>query len=368
MYLISNIMRLKNYYLVLGVLVAIVLLFACRKKDSDPQGNDWGPYNPTPYTIDVPEGFPEPVIPEFNKMTVEGVNLGRYLYYDNILSSNGLSCNSCHIRSLSFSKQLFVTLAGETKSIPPHVNLAWNPDFNWTGSEPVLDNLCLGDFEPEFFNTNKDSLFSRLSKSSIYPEKFYKAFGIEDINKLSYAELKQKIVYAISQFMRTMVSSNSKYNKFIHHQAMMTPSEIRGFNIFFTEKGDCFHCHGGDLTTDNSFHNTGLDANPTSFNMGRYNYTGNPNDIGKFSTPTLINIELTAPYMHDGRFQTLEEVIEFYNSGVHNTSPNIDPIMTKPGKEYGLGLTPMEKADLLNFLKTFTDTSFINNPAYFNPL
>ena len=136
--------------------------------------------------------------------------------------------------------------------------------------------------------------------------------------------------------------------------------------IFMTERGDCFHCHGNPLFTSNDFRNNGLDCTPQGANSGRYLVTGNANDIGKFSVPTLRNVELTAPYMHDGRYATLEEVVEFYNSGVCMTSPNIDPIMTKPAKEYGLNLWPWEKEDLVNFLKTLTDTTFINNPDYRN--
>jgi cytochrome c peroxidase len=119
--------------------------------------------------------------------------------------------------------------------------------------------------------------------------------------------------------------------------------------------------------TSNTFNNTGLDSVPTGGNLGRYLYTHNEYDKGKFSAPTLRNVELTAPYMHDGRFKTLEEVVEFYNSGVRVNSPNIDPLMTKPAKKYGLGLTTTQKANLVKFLKTLTDTSFINNPDFQSP-
>jgi cytochrome c peroxidase len=339
-----------------------LLLLSCRKEKVYTDD-----YTASPYILHVPAGFPQPVIPEYNQLTVEGVELGHRLYYDNILSSNGLSCSSCHRADQSFSTPLFHAQNGAVKSVPPHVNLAWDLSYNWNGSEPWLDYLCLGDFEPEFFNTNKDSLYARLIRHADYPKMFYRAFGISDISSLSYQDLKLKIVFAISQFMRTMISDQSAFDKYRRLEQMLSPAQYRGYILFSTEKGDCFHCHGSPLMTDNLYHNTGLDSIPSGFNAGRYNVTGNVHDMGKFSTPTLRNVELTAPYMHDGRFATLEEVIEFYNSGVYQGSPNIDPIMTKPGKETGLHLTDAEKADLVEFLKSLTDTAFIHNSAFGNP-
>jgi cytochrome c peroxidase len=138
---------------------------------------------------------------------------------------------------------------------------------------------------------------------------------------------------------------------------------MNGYLLFNTERGDCFHCHSTPLFTDNTFRNIGLDSVFTTVNSGRYKITHDPQDKGKFKVPTLRNIELSAPYMHDGRFKTLEEVVEHYNSGV-KLSETIDPIMTKAGKEYGLKLTVQEKTDLVNFLKTFTDYTFISNKAF----
>jgi cytochrome c peroxidase len=348
--------KLKPLYL----LVTILLIVSCKKEKDDPAS-----YTATPLSIQVPQYFPVPVIPDYNKLTVEGIRLGRKLYFDPILSTNGLSCSSCHDRTKSFSIPTFTALTGQVKSVPPHVNLAWNTEYNWNGSEPVLDRLCLGDFEPEFFNTSMPLLVSNLEQHAEYPRLFKEAFDLNQISSLSYGDLKLKIVYAISQFMRTMVSSDSKFDRFMRHEVNLTQEELDGFILFTTEKGDCFHCHGYPLMTNNLFINNGLDSLPSGFNQGRFFVTGNPNDVGKFSTPTLRNVELTAPYMHDGRFSTLEDVIEFYNSGVHLNSPNIDPIMTKAAKQSGLNLTVYEKNSLVAFLKTLTDTVFINNPAYY---
>ena len=163
-----------------------------------------------------------------------------------------------------------------------------------------------------------------------------------------------------------MISSNSLCDRFFQHTANLNSSQVNGLVIFTTEKGDCFHCHSLGLFTDDKFHNNGIDSIFSGDNLGRYNITLNNNDIGLFKTPTLRNIELTSPYMHDGRYQTLEQVVEFYNSGVKH-SPTLDPIMTKPSKIYGLGLTQTEKQDLVAFLKTLTDTIFIHNPLLQKP-
>lgn len=344
-------------------LVCLAIIIAnCKKEEGKPET-----YVATPYSLTVPQNFPQPIIPPENPLTVEGIKLGRMFYYDPILSTNGLSCNSCHIQSKSYSSPLFTTSSLEKISVPPHINLAWNNNYNWNGSEPVLDRLCLGDFGPEFFNTNMPLLVQKLKAHPTYPTLFKQAFNIDDIEQLSHNELQLKIVYSISQFMRTMISYNSKFDKMIRHETMLSPQEYDGFETFYTERGDCFHCHGYPLLTSNDFKNNGLDSSYASINFGRYKVSFDSSDIGKFSTPTLRNIELTAPYMHDGRFETLEEVVEFYNSGVHWASPNIDALMTKPAKQYGLNLTATQKANLVLFLKTFTDSTYINNPDYQSP-
>ncbi len=162
-----------------------------------------------------------------------------------------------------------------------------------------------------------------------------------------------------------MISYNSKLDKRLRNEISLTPSELNGFVIYVTERGDCFHCHNidaGRLMTDNLFHNNGLDSVFTD--LGRGAITGNAFDYGKFLTPTLRNIALTAPYMHDGRFQTLEEVVEHYNSG-GKASATVDPLMKHVGT--GLNLSNQEKADLVAFLKTMTDTSFINDTRFRSP-
>lgn len=298
-------------------------------------------------TLEIPNNFPVMILNPDNPLSIEGIELGRELYYDPILSNTGESCSSCHLQSNSFSHPVANSL--------PHVNLAWHTSFLWNGGvEGTLEDAMRFEVE-EFFSTS----ISNLQQHANYPAKFKKVFGTSSISS-------ENIAYALAQFIRSMISSESRFDKYLKGEITLTASEMNGLDIFLTERGDCFHCHSVGLLTDNSFHNTGLDAVFTSSNWGRYEITNNPSDIGKYKTPTLRNIELTAPYMHDGRFSSLEEAVEFYNSGVHITEYT-DPIMTKPGKEFGLQLSAQDKADLIIFLKALTDTSFINNPDYSHP-
>ena len=358
----------KTLYLsfALMLLIAGISSVSC-KKDAEETPTPETPYTPTPYTLRVPTGWTTPVIPDFNPTTVVGIRLGRMLFYDDILSMNGRSCSSCHHPDKSYSTPLFITSGGESISVPPLINLAWNTDFEWYGQVAHMDHVPLGDFTPEFFDPNMDTIVARIKAHPLYPRYFYEAFNVKDVGAISSDELKLKASYAIIQFVRTIISDSSKYDRVMRHQTAFTPEEMHGSTIYYTEAGDCFHCHGTPLLTNNVMTNNGLDTVFTGENRGFINVTGRPTDLGKFSAPTLRNIELTAPYMHDGRFQTLEEVIEFYNSGVHWNSPNIDPIMTKPFKEYGLMLSAQDKADLIAFLKTFTDTTVIHNPEYISP-
>jgi cytochrome c peroxidase len=332
--------------------MALMLEAGCTK-DKTPV-ND---YTITPYNLIIPQGFPPMPIPAYNPTSVEGVALGRKLYYDPILSMNERSCSS-------FS----VPIIGPTgNNVLPHINLGWKSNYLWFGGEHQLDHIPLADLAEGnvFLNTNNDTLLERLKNHPQYPELFEKAFGI-DITEVSMQDRHHYISYALAQFLRTLISANSRFDQYTRHELQLTPNEINGYIIFNTEKGDCFHCHGSALFTDNEPRNNGLDSIFTGTNQGRYIVTTDSNDLGKFISPTLRNIELTAPYMHDARFATLEEVVEFYNSGVKR-SPTVDPIMTKPGKEYGLQLTQQEKDDLVAFLKTLTDTSYITNPAFTNP-
>lgn len=327
--------------------VFLLILFAsigCNKDQEPDPGNGWV-FNPQPLTLQYPDNVPIMIFDEENPLTVEGVALGRKLYYDKLLHPEGtMACADCHQQAYSFSSDAAVL---------PHVNLGWNKNFLWNG-EVIgnLEDIMLFEVE-EFFETD----VSKFNASDVYPQLFYEAFGAEEITATHLSR-------AIAQFVRTMNSFDSEYDRVFRPggNGYFTDEELNGYDIFFTEKGDCFHCHGGVLFTDNLFHNNGLDANPEK---GLSLNSGNPLDAGKFKTPTLRNIALTAPYMHDGRYETLEEVIDFYSEGLH-LSPTIDPLM-KQANQGGIRLSVQDKKDLLAFLKILTDSTFLTNPDFASP-
>lgn len=330
-----------------AVVILLYFLTNCKKKNDSEIPAPSISKELTPYIVKYPSYFPNLSIPNNNPLTLEGINLGRNLYYDTILSNNGKSCSSCHNSIESFSTYSSNSLA--------HINLAWDSHFLWNGKiSGTLEDIMRFEVD-DFFQTN----ILKLNNSSYYKNEFKKVYKTETI-------VSQDVANALAQFFRVMISDNSLCDKFFKHTANLNSSQVNGFVIFTTEKGDCFHCHSLGLFTDDKFHNNGIDSIFVGVDLGRYNVTLNNNDVGLFKTPTLRNIELTAPYMHDGRYLTLEDVVEHYNSGVKH-SPTLDPIMTKPSKIYGLGLTQTEKQDLVAFLKTLTDTTFTHNPLLQKP-
>lgn len=328
----------------LFLFIVVSVYIACKKEHAAIPDNNTGL---TPYSISYPIFFPVLALPAGNPMTLEGISLGRQLYYDTIMSNDGRACASCHMQAESFSKSSVNSLT--------HVNLGWSKTFLWKGGvEGTLEDAMY--FEvTEFFKTN----IARLNQQPGYRAQFRKVFGADSITPRLAAN-------AMAQFVRSVTSFNSRVDRYMRHEIILSFEELNGLYIYNSEKGECFHCHSLGLYHDNTYHNTGLDSVYTSLNRGRFDVTGNTEDIGKFKTPTLRNIAITAPYMHDGRFATLEEVIEFYNSGV-NHPPNLDPIMTKPSFAHGLQLTAQQKSDLLAFLRALTDSTFLSNPAYAHP-
>ncbi len=338
----------------------IFLLISCASKEEDI-------YEPIPYNLQIPQLFADkliaPVLPADNPLTVEGVALGKKLFTDKILSGNQTqSCAHCHRLQEAFShSQQFSEGANGTfghRNSMPLFNLAWNFDelFFWDGKEFSLENQA---FEPVSnpieMNADWKAIEDRLNNHDAYPSLFQQAFGTSKIDS-------NLVVKAIAQFERTLISGNSKFDNYLLGKATLTPQEKNGFDVFMDEaKGDCFHCHGSNnnpLWTDNQFHNNGLDASFLDLGLGAV--TGDPADNGKFKTPSLRNLTFTAPYMHDGRFTTLEEVINHYSEGLQFSS-TIDPLMKKVNQG-GVRLTEQEKADLKAFLLTLTDLDFINNP------
>lgn len=335
-------MRLRYFRKIkIAILLISVCINAC-KKQKDPCVDSGNTNSLTPYFVQYPGYFPVMDIPNDNPLTLEGINLGRKLYYDTILSNTGKSCGSCHLAQEGFSSNASNSL--------PHVNLAWNKYYLWDGLiQGTLEDAMRYEVE-DFFHTD----LSKLNNSLPYKQGFKKVYKVDTIASTDVAK-------ALSQFIRVMSSSGSLYDKYVQGQATYTQSQLNGYIIFTTEKGDCFHCHVPGLFTDGKFHNIGIDSVFYDENLGRFNVTYVAYDIGLFKTPSLRNIELTAPYMHDGRFLTLEEVVEHYSSGIKYSS-TLDPLMSIPGREHGANLTPSEKLDLVAFLRTLTDSSFVNDP------
>ncbi|MFC0603585.1 cytochrome-c peroxidase [Winogradskyella pulchriflava] len=352
-------MKTRALYLI----VITALYLSCASDDSG--------YQPTPMPLEVPDIFSNniiaPIIPNDNPQTVEGVALGKKLFFDGILSSDGSqSCVSCHSPQNAFSDNVPTSIGVDGvpgfRNSMPLFNLAWNYNerFTWNGRELSLERQIEGPVtNPIELHTNWDDVIARLEAHPEYPELFQLAFNSSTITK----ELTTK---AIAQFERTLISANSKFDRYSLGQATLTQQELNGLDIFMREdKGDCFHCHGNPnnpLWTDNDFHNNGLDSD--FFDLGLGVVTGDPNDNGKFRTPSLRNLAYTAPYMHDGRFATLDDVINHYSEGLQNSS-TIDPLMKKVNQG-GVQLTAQEKADLKAFLLSLSDPSFINNPQFQN--
>lgn len=333
--------------------------------------NEETSYEPTSQPLNIPQIFSDniipPVIPTDNPQTIEGVALGKRLFFDKILSADGTqSCATCHSPQNAFTDNLQTSvgvdgIAGIRNSMPLF-NLAWNygERFAWDGKELSLERQAEEPVQnPIELHSNWDNVVDRLQNHPEYPELFRLAFKTSTITK----ELTTK---AIAQFERTLISANSKFDRYSLGEATLTTQELNGLDIFLREdKGDCFHCHGNPnnpLWTDNDFHNNGLDATFSDLGLGAV--TGDPNDNGKFRSPSLRNLAYTAPYMHDGRFATLDEVINHYSDGLQD-SPTIDPLM-KQIDQGGVQLTSQEKADLKAFLLTLSDPSFINNSDFQN--
>ncbi|MFN4082072.1 MAG: cytochrome-c peroxidase [Bacteroidia bacterium] len=370
---------MKKFVIILFTL--FVWFFACKKDvevNNQNNNNDNGlyDYDPTPYFVNLPSrgGWSMFPVPNDNPLTKAKVELGKKLFFDPILSvDNTISCASCHDPQKAFTdgRRFSVGVNGKvvTRNAMPLFNLAWADAFAetphryfWDGGANDLERQALAPIvNPlEMANTLQNAI-NTLQKHNLYPKLFKRAFGSDSITTSNLAK-------AIAAFERTLVSTNSKYDKYTRGEAQLTPEEFSGMFIFMQEsKGDCFHCHGNDKSpyfTDFNFKNNGLQR---VFNdSGLFRITGNPADLGKFKTPSLRNLVFTAPYMHDGRFNTLEEVVDFYSEGIQN-SPTIDPNIAKHIREGGVNLNPIEKRDLIAFLKTLTDSSFIKNAEFLHP-
>jgi cytochrome c peroxidase len=310
----------------------------------------------TPYRFTMSRTFPMPDLPRDNPLIEERVALGEKLFHEKALSRDGtISCATCHQADAAFTDKLAVSKGidgktGERNSMPLF-NLAWKREFFWDGRASSLRQQVLMPIEDHReMGESLDRVVEKLTASAEYPNLFRAAYRSDGINA-------GKISLALEQFLLTLSARDSRFDRAMAGKADLTDEEQRGFELFMTEYeprtgqygADCFHCHGGALFSDHQFHNNGL----TGDDRGRSAVTGSSADEHKFSTPSLRNIALTAPYMHDGRFATLEEVVEHYSSGVQR-SATLDPNLAKhPAK--GLNFSAADKAALVAFLKTLTD-------------
>lgn len=311
-----------------------------------------------------PANFPAPVYDvKANDITEAGFTLGRKLFYDPILSAdNTISCGSCHIQAAAFSHHGHDLSHGindllGTRNAPGLQNLAWFSSFMWDGGIRDLDLQPIAPItNPVEMGDTLSSVLQKLNRHPLYPSLFYRAFGSDSITTSS-------VMRALSQFMIMLVSADSKYDKVMRNEgAVFSPEEQQGYEVF---KQKCASCHKEPLFTDMSFRNNGL-ALTTEPDDGRYLISLNETEKNKFKVPSLRNLKFTFPYMHDGRFYTIDEVLDHYSSGMVKT-PNIDPLFITPNGSLGVSLSEQDKLHLKKFLLTLNDTSFVKNPRFDEP-
>lgn len=343
-------------------------------------------YNPTPYTLSLPWYFPDgATIPSDNTLTEEGIALGRMLFYEKQLSADkSISCASCHQQEKAFTdgRQFPLGINGGqvNKNTMSLHNLLWVSHLNWDGREASLEEQAMGPLtnplEMGLEDVNEAVL--RLQATEIYPPQFFAAFGSDSITT-------ENLLKALAQFERTLISNQSKLDKYWRDEYAPTDLERKGIDLFYTHPeasqgirgGNCGDCHLGPYTggaTDafNGFHNNGLDQDD-DLEEGLAAHTGKVFDRGKFRAPSLRNIALTAPYMHDGRFNTLEEVLAHYDEHIQMSS-TLDPLIQEAsnapiqsGEPIRLHLLPEEKEAILAFLHMLTDSTFIEDKRFSNP-
>ena len=355
-----------------SIIIATVLFTRCDVDSEIVDGEVWV-YDPTPYAGIKPIGIPPLPASVGNPLTEKGVSLGRHLFFDPILSADStISCSSCHSVNHAFSDTVKFSIgidgiAGKRNAMPLY-NLGYQPfdnGFFWDGRATTIEEQTLMPIEdPIEMHDLLPNVVAKLSRSEFYPKMFYEAFGETEITS-------DLIGDALAQFVKSLLSGNSRFDSVVAGFAFFTDDELAGYTSFNAlDGGDCFHCHGvnGGLFSDYIYRNNGIDLANRYFDFTDPGYgiiTGDTADYGKFKTPSLRNIELTAPYMHDGRFATLEEVLDYYSEGVNNT-PFTDNFM-QFAFQGGVQLDAVEKAQLIAFLKTLTDHTMKDNPAYQNP-
>lgn len=354
---------------ILSLLCLLLCLVSC-SKDND---STYVPVD-TAYQLEH-EGLPVPVLPQDNVLTVAGIALGRHLFYETQLSKdNSMSCASCHIQEQAFSDNNRFSIGVEglpgKRQAMAVFNMAWNNNaFFWDGRAHSLRVQSLMPIQdPLEMNETLAQVISKLETIPDYIERFEAAFGSPEITA-------ERMALAMEQFMLTIVSHQSKFDKVQRGEASFTVSEARGRDLFFRQfdpsnpnnsGANCAHCHGGANFENNDYINNGLDIEADIVDVGRQDVLDNPLYKGAFKVPSLRNIELTPPYMHDGRFETLEAVVAHYDHGI-KISPTLNATLASIQTNGGLQLSTQDQSDLIAFLKTLTDYELINNPKFSNP-
>ena len=356
---------MKINYIFLIIVIAI-LTFTCSEDRVNPE------FDPSPYLLELNGDLPEPAIPPDNLLTNAKVKLGRMLFYEKKLSKDlTQACADCHLQKDAFTDIRPFSIGVEKlegkRNAMPIFNLVYHINgFFWDGRATLLRDQALKPIQdPLEMNETLSNAVAKIQNEKIYQDQFIRAFGSDSVSAL-------KISLAIEQFMISIVSHDSKYDRYLKGAATLTLEEERGKDLFFKEydplnniKGaECFHCHSGFNFTNNEFMNNGLDTDSNFKDLGRFNVTKNASDKASFKVPSLRNIEFTAPYMHDSRFNSIDEVIDHYNSHVKQSSTT--NILLQNNIK-GLNLTTQEKSDLKAFLKTLSDNTYLNNPEYKSP-
>ena len=333
--------------LIINALMYFLLLSSCH--DDQDKAN---------FVLTYPDYFPKPYYQSAkNPLTQEGFELGRSLFFDPILSNDdAVSCASCHHQAFAFADKNIRFSQGidnrvGNRNSPPIFNLAWQPIFMWDGGINHLEVMPLAPITNELeMGASLSNIVSKLNHHASYKKRFQSVFGRDTIDS-------QKLFFALAQYMSYLVSCDSKYDQFRQGKISFSADELDGYQIFMRK---CANCHQEPLFTDFSLRNNGLSSDGKDLGYGRITLIESDND--KFKVPTLRNIALTAPYMHDGRFLTLRQVLDHYSNGVQSFS-NLDPFLSNKDR-IGIDLTDNEKEKLLLFLNTLTDNTFITNHLY----
>ena len=335
-------------------ITAAASLTACKPDASAPPGPD----SSALISFTVPQGWPQPVYNfQGNPLTQSGFELGRKLFYDVRLSrDNTISCGSCHQQFAAFAHLDHSISHGidglfGTRNSPALYNLAWHPAYFWDGGTAHLEDQPITPIEnPVEMDEKITDVVAELGNAADYKEPFTKAFG-------DAAVTPPRIFKALAQFMGSMVSAGSKYDKYIRGEngGSLTAEEQNGLTLF---RQKCASCHKEPLFTDFSYRNNGLFVDASLQDSGRAHITHLPDDLHRFKVPSLRNVALSRPYMHDGRFNTLDAVVEHYRTGVIG-SPTLDTALSG-----GISMTDNEKSDIIAFLKTLTDDAFVKDKRF----